>query len=154
MIKNIILLSLIFLGISCNDVNQTESLITEIEILKAENDSLKGLLDEVKNKYVFDKISYREIPSKSNTGTLNSNYETEIIIVGYNSKQDSIMEFPEIEDNGRVYNSYQIMHKKGGIKFKTKLDKPENWIRFEINSKNKFGKEITSFAIDKIKVKN
>ena len=155
MIKTSTFLVIIFLTFfSCNNINNTEKPLLEIEHLKAENDSLKSILSELNTKYVFDNITFREIPSMKNTLTLNSDYETELVIVGYNYIKDSIMQFSETQYNNKNFNSYTLSYINGGITIKTKLDKPDNWIRFEINSENKFGQAIYSKGMDNIKIKN
>lgn len=155
MIKNILFLILIITISGCEEVNRTKNLLYKVEELKAENDSLKNILSEIENKYVFDSIKYRIIPNPDNTKKLNSEYEFEFIAVGYNSNNDSIFEFDKTTNSiGTEINAYSMTKKNGGITVKTKLIKPRNRISFDIDYENKYGKKMKFKADDLIKVKN
>ncbi len=69
---------------SCSEKNQTKNLLGKIEKLQIENDSLKSIVAEINEKYVFDSISIRDFPDYKNTYKLNSNVGGEIVFVGYN----------------------------------------------------------------------
>lgn len=120
--KNIVIVSICsLLLIACKDSSQR--LI--IEDLKTKNDSLNSILYELSQKYIFDSISIRDIPSFQNTYQRNSDVVGEIVIVGFNKNQktnvilsDSISYNPEI----RLHNPDTLEMKNGGFVYSKKLN--------------------------------
>ncbi|WP_233487193.1 hypothetical protein [Tenacibaculum sp. E3R01] len=87
----IIILSTLLIS-SCTDINQTENKIAEMEILRAENDSLRKIVAEINNKFVFDSISFRDIYNPKNTYERRSDFNIELLVVGYTPKQELFCE--------------------------------------------------------------
>jgi len=129
-------------------------MVAEIESLKFKNDSLKNLLSEIDDKYVFDSIKSRIIPNPENSYKLNSDYEFELVFAGFNASKDSTTHYEESTFNGRKTNAYTITNNNGGIKIKTKLTEELNYIVFDVDERNRFGKSIMAKCSDRIKVKN
>ena len=155
MVKKIIYLILILIASSCSKTNQSKDLISEIENLKADNDSLKNIISTLNQKYIFDEVSVRHIESKKNTHKLNSQYETEIVVVGYNIRKDSVKHFPKKECLvEKVCNPYTVTFNNGGTQIKTKLDENKNWLQFEINTESQYGKKFNKKVSTVVKVKN
>lgn len=155
MIKNITLLILISTIFGCNEMNRTENLLYKVEELKTENDSLKNIISTLNQKYIFDEVTVRHIPSNTNNYKLNSEYEAEIVVVGYNRRKDSIISFPEKECLvERMCNPYTLTYSNGGIQIKTKLDKNKNWLQFKMSTEAKYGKKFERTVSDLIKTKN
>lgn len=150
-INRILILGLLFVSISCSNKN-LETLKSEVNLLRSKNDSLTAIVKEISNKFVFDSISFRDIPSKNNTGTLNSDYELELLVVGYNHDQSFFIKYDSIINN-KMINPDTLIQKHGGFNYSTKFDKEENYIRIDMNISNKFGKSKTGRLVDKIRVK-
>ena len=141
------LLSILLIGIltfSCADINRTENLLSEIKELKNENDSLKNIVTEINEKYIFDSISIKDIPYYKNTNKLNSLYETEILFVGYNFDGKSSMIFGDSISyaNGmNVINGDTLESRNGAFILKRKLISEKNSYRGIIKTENKYGKK-------------
>lgn len=137
--KNIVIISVCsFLFLGCKDSSQT--LI--IKELKTKNDSLNRVLNELNQKYIFDSISIRDIPSHQNTYQRNTDIAGEIVIVGFNKNQktnvilaDSISYDPEI----RLHNPDTLKMKNGGFVYEKKLKDSLN-LKGIIEFGNKHGK--------------
>ncbi|WP_231931337.1 MULTISPECIES: hypothetical protein [Bizionia] len=151
--KSIIILLLTLLISSCTDINQTENKITEIETLRAENDSLKKIVAEINNKYVFDSISFRDIYNPKNTYEQDSDFNIELLVVGYNPSKSYFVKFDSIVD-GQKINADTLKQSNGGFKYNTKLTEKENTIRIEMNVENKYGKKKSGTLFETIRIKN
>ncbi len=134
--------------LSCSSNEQSPS--KEIIDLKKQNDSLIKDKKENDGKFVFDSITFREIPSFKNTHSLNSNYELELLVVGYSSKSNYFVKYDTIV-NGKMINADTLKERNGGFKLKLNLDKKENPIWIDMNVKNKFGKSKKGTLYDIIK---
>ncbi|WP_431167764.1 hypothetical protein [Tenacibaculum halocynthiae] len=121
--------------------------------LKSENDSLKMILKELNNKYIFDSISFRDIYSKKNTKRLNSEFEIELLVVGYNFNQSFFTKYDSIDEKGRMVNPMKLKQINGGFKYKTILKSDENLINIEMDIRSKYGKSRSGKLHDKIIVK-
>ncbi|SDB51109.1 hypothetical protein SAMN03097699_1813 [Flavobacteriaceae bacterium MAR_2010_188] len=142
--KPTIIVLLIFLISSCSDNNQSENKIIEIENLRAENDSLKKIVAEINNKFVFDSITLRDIPYYKNTYEMNSNVRGEIVFVGYNNdKQNTrVIMIDSISYNPKkLYNPDTLALKIGGFPYEKKMDSEQIYWRAEVHTKHKYGKE-------------
>ena len=80
----IIVLPLLF--INCQNNERTAKLETEIEGLKRRNDSLVNIVNGIKEKYVFDNVAVKTIPSYKNADKLNSISRNEIVFIAYNDE--------------------------------------------------------------------
>ena len=141
--KTILNVILTFLLFSCTDINQSENTIAKLENLRAENDSLRNIVNEINTKYVFDSISIRDIPNYKNTYKLNSEVEGEIVFVGFNINKktnvilvDSVTYNPKILHNPDTLNLY-----KGGFQYKKKIDTDRIFMDFVLETTNEFGQE-------------
>ncbi|MFD0991028.1 hypothetical protein ACFQ1R_13045 [Mariniflexile jejuense] len=152
-IINILLTLLIF---SCTDINQTENKIAQIENLRAENDSLKKIVAEIKNKYVFDSITVRDIPSYKNSYELNSNISGEIVFVGYNNdiQYTSVIIIDSISYNPKkLYNPDTLTLKNGGFHYEKKLDTERIYWKAQIQTKHQYGKKYGGILTNAAQVK-
>ena len=140
----------------CSDNNQSENKIMEIENLRAENDSLKKIVAEINNKFVFDSITVRDIPYYKNTYELNSNISGEIVFVGYNIDRqntrvimaDSIFYNPE-----KLYNPDTLEMKIGGFRYDKKMDADTIYWTAEVYTKHKYGKKFEGILSNFAEVK-
>tara|TARA_R110002072_G_scaffold302305_1_gene484662 strand:+ start:989 stop:1450 length:462 start_codon:yes stop_codon:yes gene_type:complete len=151
--KTIIIVFLILLNFSCTDINRTENTIAKLESLRAENDSLKKIIAEIDNKYVFDSISFRDIYSPKNTYELNSDFQIELLVVGYNPSKSYFIKYDSIVE-GQKINPDTLSQSNGGFKLNTKLTEKENEIRIEMNVENKFGNKKKGVLYETIRTKN
>ncbi|GGK35834.1 hypothetical protein GCM10007962_32730 [Yeosuana aromativorans] len=154
--KLIIITLLTLLISSCTDINQTENKIAEIENLRAENDSLKKIVSEIKNKYVFDSLTVRDIPSYKNSYELNSNIAGEIVFVGYNKdKQNtSIIMIDSISYNPKkLYNPDTLKLKNGGFHYVKKMDAERVYWKMEIQTEHQYGKKFEGILTNAAQVK-
>jgi len=150
--KTIIIILLTILIFSCTNKNQSENTIARLEILRVENDSLRKIVDGIKNKYVFDSISFREIPNAKNTYKLNTSYELELIVVGYSPASNYFVKYDSIV-NDKMINPDTLIESNGGFKLKVPLDKKKNPIWIDMNINNKYGKTKKGTLYDVIEVR-
>ena len=143
-------MSLIFS--SCTDGNQTEKIIAQLEILRAENDSLREVIADVNSKYVFDSISFREIYGKDNKYERNADFEMELLVVGYNPNKSYFVKYDSIV-NGQKINPDTLVQTNGGFKYSTKLKDKENEIWIEMDIENEYGKGKEAVLYDLIRTK-
>lgn len=148
--KSITLLFIFFLLLTGCQSNE-KPLHDEIEFLKQRNDSLVGILKEIESKYVFDSISFREIPNPENGRNLNDNYGLELLVVGYSANKDYFIKFDSIINN-KLVNPDTLKQRNGGFKFNMKLDKMRNPIKIKMNIENKYGKSKKGKLYDIIRV--
>lgn len=147
MIKAIIIVLLTSLTLGCTDINQQENTNAKLEDLRAENDSLKKIVADINNKYVFDSISIRDIPSYKNTYELDSKVSGEIVFVGYNinKKTNVIMVDSFTYNPKKLYNPDTLKMKKGGFVYETELNADRIYLEGILETKNELGKEFESF---------
>ncbi|NQY30149.1 MAG: hypothetical protein HRT69_11850 [Flavobacteriaceae bacterium] len=124
-----------------------------MEALKSENDSLKNILSELNNKYIFDSISLHNVYNKKNTYDLNSNFEMELMVIGYSPNKSYFVAYDSIV-NGRKINLDTLIQEKGRFKYNTTLNKKKITIRMDYNIQNEFGQNEMGWLIDKVKIKN
>ncbi len=138
----VILLTLIFT--SCSDKENTATTLAKLEILRAENDSLKEVLADLETKYVFDSISVRDIPSYQNTYKIGTEVKGEIVFVGYNANQDSyVIKVDSIERNGsRVLQKDTLKNVDGGYFYQKLLTSDYNTFSADLRTENKYGKPL------------
>jgi hypothetical protein len=146
--KPLIILFLLLLSYSCTDFTQKDKTITEIESLRLENDSLKDIISEINNKYVFDSISIREIKNDSNTYKLNSLFKTKYYFVGFNKNRNTYM----VDIDSIKKDTLQL--NKGGYNYSKILKRENNIFEIEVNADNKFGKRFQGTLINKINVED
>lgn len=126
---------------SCNK-NET---IKTIEILNKENDSLRTILKEIKNKYIFDSISIRDIPSYKNSYQLNSEVMGEIVFVGFNYNKNSKMNVIMVDSfaynpSKTLYNPDTLKMVNGGYIYKKKLTSIDTQLKGVLEFENNYGK--------------
>lgn len=138
---------------SCTDINTRENTIAKLESLQAENDSLKKIMADINSKFVFDSISFRDIYSPKNTYKPNSDFEVELLVVGYNPNKNYFVKFDSIVD-GQKINPDTLSQSNGGFKYKTKLTEKENEIRIEMNIENEYGEKRKGTLFDIVRTKN
>ena len=138
---------------SCTDVNQTEDTIAQLEILRAENDSLREIIADVNSKFVFDSISFREIYGKDNRNELNTEFKMELLVVGYNPKKSYFVKYDSVV-NGQNFNPDTLVQRNGGFKYSTKLNEKENEIFIEMDIDNEYGQGRKALLYDVIRTKN
>ncbi|WP_245577826.1 hypothetical protein [Gelidibacter mesophilus] len=150
--KPILIALLTLLILSCADINQTENKITEIENLRAENDSLKKIVSELNNKYVFDSIFVKTTNDPDNSKKLNSDYKMDIMIVAYNSDKSYLVAYDKEKEN--KINLDTIKHRKGIYKYETKLTDDLKEVFIDLHIENDYGQKIMGTLRDRIKIKN
>lgn len=144
------LFSILFLG--CNKSNESLT----IKDLQIKNDSLIEIISEMNQKYIFDSIAIRDIPSYKNRYEKGTEIIGEIVIVGYNNNQktnvvlaDSITYKPNI----KLYNPDTLKIKNGGFVYSKNLKDSLN-LQGLINVGNRYGKSHQFLYNTIIKVKN
>ncbi|MEJ4086925.1 hypothetical protein [Galbibacter orientalis] len=154
--KLTIIILLILVISSCTDINQTENRIAEMENLRTENDSLKKIVAEIKNKYVFDSISMRDIPSYKNSYEVNSNFKGEIVFVGYNNdiQNTNVIIIDSITYNPKkLFNPDTLKLKNGGFHYELKMDSERVYWKAAIQTKHKYGKEYQGILMNAVQAK-
>lgn len=151
--KPIIIVLLTLLIFSCTDINQRENSLAKIENLRKENDSLKNIVSDINDKYVFDSISFREIYGKNNRYERNADFEVELLVVGYNPNKSYFVKYDSIVD-GQKINPDSLPQSNGGFKYKTKLTEKINNIWIEMNVENDFGQQKKGVLHESIRTKN
>ena len=144
----ILLISTLIIG--CN--NQSGELKRENKILKRENDSLQKLLSNLNDKYIFDDIRVRVIPSENNTNKIGSEFKGEFVIVGYN--KETVVNFSTEKDKntGDFTDTKSLKRDFGGFPFNLTLKKTENDIYFKFDVNAVYGRDFGGTIIaDKIK---
>ncbi|WP_324023655.1 hypothetical protein QSV08_12420 [Maribacter sp. BPC-D8] len=118
------LLPIVIFG--CQNSHQTEKFEAEIEELKKRNDSLKNIVFQIKDKYVFDSLTIRKIPHYGNTNKLNSIHKEEFVFAGYNSngKTSVIIGDTLILKNGGFHHEIKLTQERNAYSgiFKTEHD--------------------------------
>ena len=135
------------------DKNHGENTIAKLDSLRAENDSLKKIVAEINNKYVFDSISFREIYGKDNKYERNADFNVELLVVGYNPNKSYFVKFDSLVD-GKKVNPDTLKQSNGGFKYNTKLTEKENIIRIEMNVENKYGQKKMGTLLETIRTKD
>jgi hypothetical protein len=133
----IIIFSNLFLG--CNGSNESLT----IKNLQRRNDSLENILSIMNQKYIFDSITIRDIPSYKNSYQKGTEIMGEIVIVGYSNNNqktnvvlaDSIAYAPNI----KLYNPDTLIMKNGGFVYFKELQDSLS-LKGLINVGNKYGK--------------
>jgi hypothetical protein len=151
--KAILIVLLTFLISNCTDVNHGENTIAEFESLRSENDSLRNILADINNKYVFDSISFREIYNPKNTYEPNSDFNIELLVVGYNPNKSYFVKFDSIV-GGQKINPDTLKQSNGGFKYNAILTKKENTVRIEMKVENEYGKKKSGTLFETIQTKN
>jgi hypothetical protein len=149
--KPIIVILLTLLIFSCTDNKQTDKKITELERLQTENDSLKKIVKEISNKYVFDSISFRDIDSFTNTYEINSIIKGELVIVGYNNdiENTNVIMFDSISYNPKkLFNPDTLKLQNGGYHYEMKMDAERVYWRAEVQINHKYGKNYEGVLIN------
>ncbi|WP_158976260.1 hypothetical protein [Cellulophaga sp. L1A9] len=140
--KLLILILLQTLFFSCRNNNQSAKLEMEILILKKSNDSLESIVNEIKDKYVFDSLTIRQIPNATNTKKINSVYKEEFVFVGYNT-------------NGKtsVVIGDTLISKKGGFLHEVELTQDRTSYIGIFKTENDYGKTFEAHLGSSIEVK-
>tara|TARA_R110000744_G_scaffold310111_3_gene417870 strand:+ start:831 stop:1214 length:384 start_codon:yes stop_codon:yes gene_type:complete len=111
----------------------------EIEGLKKRNDSLENIVNGIKDKYVFDNIAVRTIPSYKNTDKLNSISRNEIVFIAYNNDGKSRVMFNESQEKGTGYKDTLEME-NGAFILERKLTQEKNFFSGLVETQNDYGK--------------
>lgn len=151
------LIVIVILISSCQNNGQIEKLESEIQILRLHNDSLRKITDRIKEKYVFDSLSIRNIPNYKNTNKLNSLYKEEIVFVGYNiNGRTSVIlgDSLSFENGIEISNPDTLQLKNGGFQNIMELKKSQNHYSGILQSENEFGKPVVKTISSIIQVKN
>ncbi|GAA4327336.1 hypothetical protein [Christiangramia aestuarii] len=143
MIRTTLALILLLLIASCGKKKNSNISNSEIEKLKAENDSLRSLVLELNSKYIFDSISIRDIPSYTNSYEKNSIVSGEIVIVGYNlNKNTNVIFADSISYNPiKLQNPDTLKLENGGFQYQTNLNTNRKTLKGIIEANPKHGKE-------------
>lgn len=155
--KTLLFIFLPFLIQSCADVSYGENMIAKLESLSAENDSLKRMVAEINQKYVFDSISVRDIPAYRNKYELNSKIKGEILFIGYNLNDKSrVIKFDSVNNrNGhKLVNPDTLKNIKGGYQYEKILNSEFNILRFDLKTANNYGKPFDVVYHTAIRTKN
>lgn len=138
------------LVLSCN--NQSGELEKENNNLKKANDSLQKLLTNLNDKYIFDDIKVRVIPSENNTNKIGSEFKGEFVIVGYNKETVVNFSTEKNKNTGDFIDTKSLKRDFGGFPFNLTLKKPENDIYFKFDVNAIYGRDFGGIIIaDKIK---
>ena len=133
----------------------TENLHVEIGKLRIENDSLKNIVADIEQKYVFDSLTIRSIPNDKNSNKIDSIYKTEIVFVGYNTdgKSTVVIGDSTIYVNGMqtVANGDSLIMKKGGFLLERKLLSKKNNFWGILRTENKYGKPYSVTMLTSVK---
>lgn len=154
--KTTIILLLILLISNCSDNNQSQNSIIEIQNLRAENDSLRKIVAEINNKFIFDSITVRDIPNYKNTYELNSNIAGEIVFVGYNNdKQNTrVLMIDSISYNPKkLHNPDTLTLKAGGFHYNKKMHTDIIYWSAAVYTKHKYGKKYNGILSNMARVK-
>ncbi len=73
--------------------------------MRAENDSLRKIVAEINNKYVFDSISFRDIYNPKNTYEPNSDFNIELLVVGYNPSKSYFVKFDSLRGRLNIHEA-------------------------------------------------
>lgn len=154
--KPILYILLTLLVVSCTDINQMENKIAEMKKLRTENDSLKKIMAEINNKYIFDSITIRDIPSYKNSYEPNTTFSGEIVFIGYNNDTlntkvimiDSVTYNPK-----KLYNPDTLKLKNGGYHYQKKMDADQVYWKAEIQTKHQYGKKFEGVLINAVQSK-
>ena len=141
--KLFIIIALTIVLFGCQNNKRTEKLQAEIEALKERNNSLESIVDGIKDKYVFDSLTIRQIPHYENTNKLNSIYKEEFVFVGYNDngKTSIVIGDSTYLDNGmKVFNGDSLNLKNGAFQHTLKLEQDRNSYGGIIKMENDYGK--------------
>lgn len=136
---------------SCNK-KEIENFKEEVKVLKREKDSLQNIVSNINNKYVFDSIFIRTIPSHKNTFKKGSVYEVDIIPTAYN-KSNHFIKYDTIIDK-KMINPDTLVYDGGIYKYRTKLEKHKQKLSVDILIKNEYGEYFKGTLSDKIPIKN
>ncbi len=153
MYKTAIISIVFLLSLGCKNNTEIDLMRNKIESLSIENDSLKRIVEEINGKYVFDSISFRDIYSPKNTRKLNSEFEVELLVVGYNPDKSFFVKFDSIADGQKV-NPDTLKQSNGGFKYITILKDKENEIRIDMNVENDYGKNKRGVLYENVRIKN
>ncbi len=140
LVKNIFILST-FIGLFLGCESKSKK---EINKLKFKNDSLLSIIDNLNNKYIFDSITVRDIPSFRNTYEKGSYVSGEVVIVAYNSNIRTNVIFGDSiyykDSDLNLNNPDTLKLQRGGFTYRKKL---EDTLKIEgvVNVFNKHGKE-------------
>ncbi|TRO66812.1 hypothetical protein [Christiangramia sabulilitoris] len=156
MIRTTFALILMLLIASCGKKKNSNISDSEIEKLKAENDSLKSLVLELNSKYIFDSISIRDIPSYTNSYKKNSKVSCEIVIVGYNMDNNTNVIFADtISFNPlKIKNPDTLKLENGGFQYQTNLSSNRKILKGIIEANPKYGKEYLKTYSSMISIKD
>jgi hypothetical protein len=123
-----------------------------INKLQKENDSLKGILYDIKGKYIFDNVSFRVISHEDSFDKVGDKYSGEFVIIAYNDDQPNIKFIEKISDTTTKNHEISIS-KYGGYKYQGGLISKIIDTKFEVRINDSIGKFIGIDAFDKRKVK-
>lgn len=147
--KIFLLLPIIFF--SCKTDNNDLSL--EIKKLKLVNDSLRKITDNLKDKFIFDEVGVKIIPSDKNTNKIGSYYEGNFVLIAYN-KKDKIHFSTKLDstDENKLIAPEILKRNYDGYYFKVKLNEKENNIHFNVKMNSKIGKNLDGIIISDKKI--
>lgn len=95
-----------------------------IQELKTKNDSLTSIITDLNQKFIFDSISVRDIPSNKNTYYNNSDVAGEVVVVAYNHDDKMNMILADsitFESNLKLHNPDTLKMIKGSFLYRKKL---------------------------------
>ncbi|PKQ46779.1 hypothetical protein CSW08_01170 [Confluentibacter flavum] len=106
---------------------------------------------EINNKYVFDSIFLKTINSPNNTLKSDSDYEMQIMVLGYNPTKSYFVKFDSIV-NGEKVNPDTLKQRNGTFLYKTKLVDELTRLNVDVKIENKFGQNSKGTLSDLIKI--
>ena len=127
------------MAFACNEQTQVTH---ELESLRQENDSLKQIVNSLNDKYIFDKVYARIIPSEDNTNEIGSEYQGEFVFVGYN-ENDRVIFSPNL----RGENSDTLTPAYAGYKFSRTIVPDNNYLQFKIKADREIGKSLDGITV-------
>ncbi|CAM4369770.1 hypothetical protein [Gillisia limnaea] len=108
---------------------------------------------EINNKYVFDSIFLKTVNSPNNTLKADSDYEMQIMVLGYNPTKSYFIKFDSIV-NGEKVNPDTLKKKNGTFLYKTKLENELTKVKVDVKIENEYGQNYKGTLMDLIKIKN
>ena len=156
-VRILFLIASAFLFSSCQNNERIEKLESENQILKLRNDSLRKITDGIRDKYVFDSLTIRQIPHYKNTYLRNSEFKEEIVFVGYNLNGKTsviIGDSLKFENGIEIINPDTLVFKNGGFRNIIELNQKQNHYSGILKSENEYGKSFKKTVSSIIQTKN
>ena len=142
--KKPILIFFSFLFLSCGE---NQKLQNEISILKVKNDSLNGVLDKLKTKFIFDNAFVKHIVNENKPIQDGKEYTGEFYFVAYNDNDKLLF-----TQNSSSKTDTLSEIKSGGYVYKFKAQKGKNTFNFKPLILNETAKEFRNASMFNVNI--